>query len=209
MFVGVQSLSSVWLFENSWTTARQASQSFTISWSLHKLMSFESVMPSNHLILCCPFLLLPSRVFPAYKRQFLCWTGRPGPRFLSLKPQGTLQCEKGDPSSTKYLFKVDWNCPTCPHPFPLHFTNSSVLRFCPFFYLSRNCQKIFTKVWHNIYLMIIKLYQLSDASWYQSIWKMSLKECLRHEEIGCLYSPFFFILSTYILPQFLPSLQGP
>ena len=178
MFVGVQSLSSVWLFENSWTTARQASQSFTISWSLHKLMSFESVMPSNHLILCCPFLLLPSRVFPAYKRQFLCWTGRPGPRFLSLKPQGTLQCEKGDPSSTKYLFKVDWNCPTCPHPFPLHFTNSSVLRFCPFFYLSRNCQKIFTKVWHNIYLMIIKLYQLSDASWYQSIWRCLWKNVL-------------------------------
>ena len=43
-----------------WTSARQASLSFTISQSLLKLMSIESVMPSNHLILCCPLLLLPS-----------------------------------------------------------------------------------------------------------------------------------------------------
>ena len=167
---------------------------------LERAQSFESVMPSNHLILCCPFLL-PSRVwFPGYKRQFLCWAGWLGHSFLSLKLQGTLQCEKGDPFSTKYLFKVDWNCPKW-HPFPSHFTNSSVLRFCRFFDLCRNCQKkIFTKVWHNIYLMIIKLYQLHDASWYQSIWKMSLKECLRHEEIGYVSSPFFFILSTRIFP---------
>ena len=41
-----------------WTAARQASLSFTVSWSLLKLMSIESVMPSNHLILCCPLLLL-------------------------------------------------------------------------------------------------------------------------------------------------------
>ena len=52
-----------------WTAARQAPLSFPISWSLLKLMSIESVMPSNHLILCRPLLLLPSifpiiRVFP-------------------------------------------------------------------------------------------------------------------------------------------------
>ena len=46
-----------------WTAACQASLSFTISWSLFKLMSIESVMPSNHLILCHPLLLLPS-IFP-------------------------------------------------------------------------------------------------------------------------------------------------
>ena len=46
-----------------WTAARQASLSFTIFWSFLKLMSIESVTPSNHLILCCPLLLLPS-VFP-------------------------------------------------------------------------------------------------------------------------------------------------
>ena len=60
----VQSLSCVRLFAAPWTAARQASLSFTTSWSLLKLMSIESVMPSNHLILCCPLLLLPS-IFPS------------------------------------------------------------------------------------------------------------------------------------------------
>ena len=60
----VQSLSYAPLFATPWTVARQASLSFTISWSLLKLMSIESVMPSNHLILCCPLLLLPS-IFPS------------------------------------------------------------------------------------------------------------------------------------------------
>ena len=58
----VQSLSRVWLFATPWT--QQVSLSFTISQSLFKLMSIELVMLSNHLILCCPLLLLPS-VFPA------------------------------------------------------------------------------------------------------------------------------------------------
>ena len=58
-FVVVQLLSRVWFFVTPWTAACQASLSFTISWSLLKVMSFESVMPSNHLILCRP-LLLPS-----------------------------------------------------------------------------------------------------------------------------------------------------
>ena len=63
-FSSVQSLSRVWLFASPWTAARQASLSITISQSLLKTMSIESVMPSNHLILYCPLLLLPS-VFPA------------------------------------------------------------------------------------------------------------------------------------------------
>ena len=62
-FSSVQSLSRVWLFATPWTAARQASPSITNAWSLLKLKSFESVMPYNHLILCCPFLLLPS-IFP-------------------------------------------------------------------------------------------------------------------------------------------------
>ena len=53
----VQSLSGVRLFVAPWTAARQASLSFTISWSLLKFISIESVMPSNHLLLSCPFLL--------------------------------------------------------------------------------------------------------------------------------------------------------
>ena len=55
----VQSLSRVRLFATPWTAVCQASLSITNSWSLPKLMSIESVMLSSHLILCCPFLLLP------------------------------------------------------------------------------------------------------------------------------------------------------
>ena len=65
-FSSVQSLSRVWLFATPWTAARQASLSITNSWSLHKLMSIESVMSSNHLNLCCPLLLLPS-IFPSIR----------------------------------------------------------------------------------------------------------------------------------------------
>ena len=63
-YVVVQLLSHVQLLATPWTAACQASLSFTISWSLVKLMSIESVMPSNHLILCHLLLLLPS-VFPS------------------------------------------------------------------------------------------------------------------------------------------------
>ena len=68
---GVQSLSSVRVFVTPWTAAHQASLSFTISWSLLKLISIESVMPSNHLILCHPLFLLPS-IFPTI-RAFFQW----------------------------------------------------------------------------------------------------------------------------------------
>ena len=65
----VQSLSHVQLFATPWRAACQASLSINSSWSLLKLISIESVMPSNHLILCHPLPLLPSivpniRVFP-------------------------------------------------------------------------------------------------------------------------------------------------
>ena len=62
----VQSLSHVWLFATPWTAARHASLSITHSWSLLKLMSIESVIPSNHLIFCHPLLLLPS-ILPSIK----------------------------------------------------------------------------------------------------------------------------------------------
>ena len=71
----VQSLGPVWLFVTPWTVARQASLSITNSRSLLKLVSIESVMPSNHLILCRLLLLLPS-VFPSirvfYNKSVLC-----------------------------------------------------------------------------------------------------------------------------------------
>ena len=66
MISSVQSLSCVQLFVTLWTAARQASLSITNTWSLLKLMSIESVMPSNHLILCRP-LLLPPSIFPSIR----------------------------------------------------------------------------------------------------------------------------------------------
>ena len=64
IFLVVELLSSVQLFETPWSAAHLASLSFTIFQSLLKLMSIESMMPSNHLILCHPLLLLPS-IFPS------------------------------------------------------------------------------------------------------------------------------------------------
>ena len=63
-FSSLQSLSHVWLFATPWTAARQASKSIINCQSLPKLMSTESVMPSNYLILCRPLLLLPSISHP-------------------------------------------------------------------------------------------------------------------------------------------------
>ena len=65
-FVFVQLLCHVQLFETPWTTACQASLSVTISWSLLELMSIGLMMPSNHLILCCPLFLLPT-IFPSIR----------------------------------------------------------------------------------------------------------------------------------------------
>ena len=65
-FSSVQSLNHVLLFGTPWTSARQASLSIANSQSLLKIMSIELVMPTNHLILCCPLLLLPS-IFPSIR----------------------------------------------------------------------------------------------------------------------------------------------
>ena len=78
-FSSVQSLSHVWLFVTPWITARQASLSITNSQSSLKLMSIESVMPSNYLILCHPLFLLPPNL-PASgsfaMSQFFTWRGQ-------------------------------------------------------------------------------------------------------------------------------------
>ena len=58
--ISVRSLSHVWIFVTPWIAARQASLSITNSWSSLRLTSIESVMPSSHLILCRPLLLLPT-----------------------------------------------------------------------------------------------------------------------------------------------------
>ena len=78
-FSSVHSLSPVQLFVNPWIAAHQASLSINNSWSLLKLMSIELAMPSSHLILCHPLLLLPS-LFPSIRvfsiSQFFPWGGQ-------------------------------------------------------------------------------------------------------------------------------------
>ena len=104
LFVVVQSLSRVQLFVTPWTAAHQASLSITNSRSLLRLVSLESVMPSNHLILCRPLLLLPSiflssRVFSNESALHIRW-----PKYwrfsFSISP------------SNEYLglnsFRIDW-----------------------------------------------------------------------------------------------------
>ena len=93
-FSSVQSLSRVWLFETAWITARQASLSITISRRSLRLTSIESVIPSSHLILCRPLLLLPPtppNSFPM--SQLFTWGGQStgvsaSASFLPKKSQG-------------------------------------------------------------------------------------------------------------------------
>ena len=103
-FVVVQSLSRVPLFGTSWTAACEASVSFTISQSLLKLMSIESVILSNHLILCCHLLLLSS-VFPSI-RVFSNESALPikGPKHWKL----SFSINPSSEYSGLISFKIDW-----------------------------------------------------------------------------------------------------
>ena len=98
-----QPLSGVWLFVTPWIAARQASLSFTISWSFLKLMSIESVMPSNHLILCHPLLFLLSvfpsiTVFPKESGLFI-W-----PKYWNF----SFNISPSDEYSRLISFRIDW-----------------------------------------------------------------------------------------------------
>ena len=104
LYVVVQPLSHVQLFVTSWTAACQTFLSFTISQSLSKLMSTESVMPSNHLILCCPLLLLPSifpsiRVFSNELALHIRW-----PKYWSF----SFSISPSNKYSGLISFKIDW-----------------------------------------------------------------------------------------------------
>ena len=104
MLNSVQLLSHVRLFATPWTTACQASLSFTNSRSLLKLMSIKSVMPSNHLILCHPLLLLPSifpsnRVFPNESALDISW-----PQYWSFRFRFSPSSEY----SKLISFIIDW-----------------------------------------------------------------------------------------------------
>ena len=97
-FALVLSPSHVWLFATTWTAARQASLSITSSWSLLKLMSLESVIPSNHLILSRPFLLLTS-VFPSIRVFQWVSTSHQVVKVLELQLQH---------QSFQWIFRVDF-----------------------------------------------------------------------------------------------------
>ena len=103
-FSSVQLLSQVQLFATPWIAARQASLSITSSWSLLKLMSVESVMPSNHLIFCHPLLLLPSilpriRVFS--KELLLCISW---PKYWSF----SFSLSPSNEYAGLISFRIDW-----------------------------------------------------------------------------------------------------
>ena len=104
-FSSVQSLSRVWLFATPWTTACQASLSITNSWSLPKLMSIESVMLSNHLILCHSLLLLPPippsiRVFSNESTLHIRW-----PKYWSF----TFSISPSNEHPGLISFRMDWS----------------------------------------------------------------------------------------------------
>ena len=103
-FSSVQSLSRVQLFVTPWTPSHQASLSITNSWSLLKLMSIESVIPSNHLILCHPLLLLLSifpsiRVFSSESALRIRW-----PKYWSFSFHSSPSSEY----SGLISFRIDW-----------------------------------------------------------------------------------------------------
>ena len=100
----VQSLSHAQLFVTPWTLTRQVSLSFIISRSLLKLMPIESVMPSSHLILCHPFLLLPSilpsiRVFSSESVLYISW-----PKYWSF----SFSIRPSSEYSGLISFRMDW-----------------------------------------------------------------------------------------------------
>ena len=103
-FSSDQSLSHVWLFATPWIAALQASLSITNSWSLPKLMSIKSVMPSSHLILCCPLLLLPPippsiRVFSNESTLHIRW-----PNYWSF----SFSISPSNEYSGLISFRIDW-----------------------------------------------------------------------------------------------------
>ena len=100
----VQSFSCVQLFVTPWTAACQASLTFSISWSLLKLMFVESMMPSKHLILCCPLILLPSvfpsiRIFSSESALHIRW-----PKYWSL----SFSISASNEYSRLISFRIDW-----------------------------------------------------------------------------------------------------
>ena len=135
-FSSVQLLSCVWLFVTPWTVACQASLSTINSQSLLRLMFIELVMPSNHLILCCPLLLLPSvfriiRVFSSESVLHIRW-----PKYWSF----SFSISASNEYSGLISFRMDWLDllavqGTLKSLFQLHSSKASILGCSAFFYV--------------------------------------------------------------------------
>ena len=133
-FSAGQSLSCVWLFVTPWTAAHQASPSITNSRSLLRLMSTESVMPSNHLIPCHPLLFLPSifpsiRVFSSESVLRIRW-----PKYWSF----SFSFSPSNEYSGLISFRMDWFDPlavqrTLKSLFQHHSSKASILQRSAFF----------------------------------------------------------------------------
>ena len=124
----IQLFNNVWLFVTPWTAAHQASLSIANSWSLLKLMFIESVMPSNHLILCCPLLF---SIFPSIR----VFSNESAPRIRWSK-YWSFSISLSNEYSRLISFRIDWFDLCCPRdsqessPTPqFKSINSSVLSF--------------------------------------------------------------------------------
>ena len=133
-FSSVQLLSRILLFVTPWTAACLASLTITNSWSLLKLMSIELVMPSNHLILCCPLLLPPSifpsiRVFSNESALHIRW-----PKYwsfnFSISPSNELSGLISFRMDWLELLEVHW---TLKSPLQHHSSKASILQCSAFF----------------------------------------------------------------------------
>ena len=134
VFSSVQSLSHVRLFATPWTADHQAPLFFTISWSLLKLVSFELVMPSNHLILCHPLRLLPSifssiRIFSSESVLRIRW-----PKCWSF----SFNISPSNEYSGLISFRIDWLYllavqGTLKSPLQHHSSKASILQCSVFF----------------------------------------------------------------------------
>ena len=138
-FFAVQSLRHVRLFATTWTAARQPSLSFTNAWSLLKLMSTESVMPSSHLVLCC-LLLLRLRSFPASGSFLMSWLFTSGGQSIGASYSATVL-----PKNIQYWFPLgltDWislQSKSLKSLLQHHSSKASILQCSAFFMLQVSC----------------------------------------------------------------------
>ena len=211
----VQLLSHVPLFATPWTAARQASLSFTISWSLIKLMSMESVMPSNHPILCRPFLLLPSifpstRVFSNESALHIRW-----PKYWSFSISPSSEY------SGLVSFRMDWfDLPevqwTRKSLLQHHSSKASILQHSAFFMVQLShpymttekttaltrwtfVGKVMSLLFNMLFWFVIAFFQEVDR------WKANNHVCspplIYHNDfvtIAFILSLFFFLISFHI-----------